>query len=119
MPSGQSGTSYSCSGEALQPAQSGSPVPRLQQFIAFLGFQNLDELTYILSLPAIRDQQRIWRVDNNQILDADESHSLFSVYVVPKALIGKQFAAGCVSIPIFRRKLIHGFPAANIVPADI
>ena len=103
--------------DAINPV---SPVcVALQQFFALLRVEGLHKLADVLRAVAAGHQQRIRRVDHDQVFHADQRHRLLRVHIVPGCVFHNQIALRCVAVPIFLGDLIDRFPTTDIVPADV
>src|SRR5579883_940813 len=92
---------------------------RLQQLRALLLFEELDQPSDVLRAVAWDDEQRIGRIDDDQIRNANGRHELFgAVHEITGGVDG--LAGTCKHVLGGRlgEKFVNGGPGADVAPAD-
>ncbi|MNE90789.1 hypothetical protein D3C80_1883350 [compost metagenome] len=79
-----------------------------------------DDMLDVLRAVLVRDQNSVRGVDDNQVLDADQSgQAMVALHIVVEGVVLQDLALKTVLVVIRRRELADGRPGADIAPADI
>ncbi len=91
----------------------------LEEFFAFLGVERFDEPADILGAIARGDEERIWGIDDDKVVDADQGDGFLGIDVVAGGVLDDEVAGGSIALGVLPGDFVDRFPTADIVPADV
>ncbi len=92
----------------------------LEQLFAAVLFQQFDDLADLLRARPVGHQQRVRRIYDDQILDAQQRHQFASgVDIVTRLIRRKELRSRGVFVCVMREQFVDRVPAADVVPSEL